>query len=358
MAAATTTKCRDGPPSRAQPIPRTAFSTGDVRTGFDGLLTGHDSRVSIDWFGAAGVFLRREALGLGYDDRAIARLVRSGEWQRIRRGAFVRSNVWKQVDAVGRHRLTARAVLLTAHPTAVLSHISAALEYGAPTWAIDLSEVHVTRTDGRPGRREAGVVHHHGALAASEVHLRNGLPVTSPHRACVEVATMTSVESSVVTTNWLLHQGTATREAIQEQIDRFRQWPHSLRCDLVLRLADSRCAWPGEARLSHLLWREHLPKPEPQYEVYDADGQLLAILDFAWPSLGVFLEFDGRIKYERLRRPGERIEDVILREKRREEQVCLRTGWVCIRVTWEDLARPTTTARRIRGILDGHRGTD
>jgi very-short-patch-repair endonuclease len=101
------------------------------------------------------------------------------------------------------------------------------------------------------------------------------------------------------------------------------------------------------------MWREHIPKPEPQFEVINAQGNLVGIVDFAWPEFGVFLEFDGAIKYERLRRTGETLEDVILREKRRQEQICLATGWTCIRITWEDLAKPTTTARRIRQILEG-----
>ena len=41
----------------------------------------------------------------------------------------------------------------------------------------------------------------------------------------------------------------------------------------------------------------------------------------------------------------------LLREKRREEQICALTGWVCIRITWEDLARPRLLARRIRRLL-------
>jgi hypothetical protein len=89
--------------------------------------------------------------------------------------------------------------------------------------------------------------------------------------------------------------------------------------------------------------------------VYDERGNLVAVLDFAWPELGVFLEFDGQIKYNRLRRPGESLEDVIRREKRREELVCLLTGWVCIRITWRDLSTPEMTARRIRALLESRR---
>jgi hypothetical protein len=52
-----------------------------------------------------------------------------------------------------------------------------------------------------------------------------------------------------------------------------------------------------------------------------------------------------------MRQPGETLDEFLLREKRREEQICALTGWVCIRITWEDLARPRLLARRIRKLL-------
>jgi hypothetical protein len=307
--------------------------------------------MDIDWDSDLGIFLRRDAFALGYDDRRLRALVRAGILHRIRHGAYMATDTWATLDAVGRHRVTARAVLRTAHPTAVLTHVSGIVEQDAPVWGVDLSEVHLTRTDGLPGRREAGVVHHRGVLLPEHVTERHGLPVSTAARSIVELTTMTDVESSLVSTNWLLAQGLASPEELSQHLAACRHWPHSLRTDLVVRLADPRCAWPGEARVSHLLWREHLPKPEPQYEVYDEQGNLVALLDFALPDFGVFIEFDGKIKYERLRREGESLDDVILREKRREELVCLLTGWVCIRITWEDLARPALTARRIRAVL-------
>jgi hypothetical protein len=108
-----------------------------------------------------------------------------------------------------------------------------------------------------------------------------------------------------------------------------------------------------EARFSYLIWRVHLPKPEPQLQIRDESGQLIAIVDFALPEFGVFIEFDGRLKHEMHRRDGESLNDFVLREKRREELVCTLMGWVCIRVTWDDLARPALTARRIRAVLEG-----
>jgi hypothetical protein len=270
-------------------------------------------------------------------------------------GAYVDARVWAELDEVGRHRVTARAVLKTAHPSAVLTHVSSVVERGAPVWSVDLSEIHLTRTDGKPGRREAGVVHHRGDLDEAEVEVVNGVACSRAGRSALELTTMVSVESSLVSVNWLLQHSATSEAELERLVVLFRNWPGSLRSDLVVRLADARCAWPGEARASHLLWREHLPAAQPQYEIRDVAGNLIGIVDFDWPELGVFLESDGRIKYERLRRDGETLEEVILREKRREELICARTGWVCIRITWEDLARPATTARRIRALLDSRR---
>ena len=44
-------------------------------------------------------------------------------------------------------------------------------------------------------------------------------------------------------------------------------------------------------------------------------------------SSGVFVEFDGKIKYEALLKPGESASDVVIREKRREERIVELTGW-------------------------------
>ncbi|HEY3527972.1 MAG TPA: hypothetical protein VGK78_02390 [Nocardioides sp.] len=311
--------------------------------------------MEIDWDSDCGVLLRREALALGYDDHTIYRNLRAGVWHRIRMGAYVDARIWEAQDEIGRHRLTARAVLKAAHSSAVLTHVSSVLEHEAAVFDMDLSEVHITRTDGKAGRREAGVVHHHGDLDVDEVEIVHGLPVSSAGRSAIELTTMTGMESSLVSLNWLLRVEAVTKSDLEALVARFRHWPGSLRSDLVVRLADGRCGWPGEARTGHLLWSQHIPPAEPQHEIRDAKGHLIGTVDFAWPEFGVFLEFDGAIKYERLRKDGETVQDVIRREKRREEQICALTGWVCIRITWDDLARPNTTARRIRALLESRR---
>ena len=63
----------------------------------------------------------------------------------------------------------------------------------------------------------------------------------------------------------------------------------------------------------------------------------------------------SRVTLYRHRRKDETLEEYLMREKKREERICMLTGWVCIRITWADLADPERTAARIRRILDSRR---
>ena len=57
-------------------------------------------------------------------------------------------------------------------------------------------------------------------------------------------------------------------------------------------------------RFFHLCWDQGLPLPIPQYKIYDDSGRLVAVVDFAWPELGLFVEFDGKVKYKAPDRDG------------------------------------------------------
>ncbi len=152
--------------------------------------------------------------------------------------------------------------------------------------------------------------------------------------------------------NALLQIGAATLKVIAELVAEYRFWPHSLTSELVLRLAHPKLESVAESRAFYMFWAEHLPRPEPQVEVLDEAGRVVARLDFVWREQGVWVEFDGREKYKRFRRPGETLEHFLMREKRREELICQLTGWVCVRISWADLERPRLTCQRIRKLLE------
>ncbi|WP_300377108.1 type IV toxin-antitoxin system AbiEi family antitoxin domain-containing protein [Nocardioides sp.] len=299
------------------------------------------------------VMLRKQLLAAGYDDKAIARRVKGGEWVKIRHGAYTEAATWNALDEAGRHALAARAVVAQSRTKVVVSHVSGLPFLGAPTWGIDLDLVHVTREDGKAGRSEGGVRQHRGGIIAGDVVECDGLRVMDATRLALETTLVANVEAGVCVVSHLLHASMTTMEQLRARYELMQHWPDSLGTDLVLRLSDHRFESVGECRTYYLCFHEGLPMPQPQYEIRDETGRVVARVDFAWPELGVFLEFDGKVKYEKLLKDGQRASDVVWAEKRREEMICRLTGWRCIRISWADLADPARTAAKIRQALAG-----
>lgn len=297
------------------------------------------------------IALRKELIALGYTDRGLARSVAAGLLAKPRRGAYVDGPAWAALDAATRHAIRARSAVRQAAADVVISHVSALPLLDAPTWGHSLAQVHLTRPDGKAGRSEAGVRQHRGRVIDGDVIQIADVAVMSPLRTTLEVSTTSSVEACLAVLNHFLHRGDFTMEQVRERYEQgMEHWPATLTTDLVLRLGDPRIASVGETRTHWFLWRSHFPAPVPQFEVYD-EGVLFAYLDFAFPELGVWLEFDGKEKYLKHRRPGETVADAVLREKARESRVVELTGWRCVRITWADLANPAALERRIRAAI-------
>ncbi len=294
------------------------------------------------------VVTRAQALAEGWTDEAIRRQLRSGEWRRIRHGSFMASHLWDQLDEIDRHRARAVAVSRRAGCEHAWSHVTALAQLGMPVWGMPLEAVHVTRFDGRCGRR-GGVVQHKGTTYADDLTVRDGQLLTSPTRTALDIASSHDVEKGVVAVGSLLHAGETTREALARRAAAMDQWPDSLLVRRVLRLADARPESVAEHRFVFWCARFGLPGPVPQMPV-SVDGRTYR-LDFAWPELKVWVEVDGREKYSRWLRPGESPSDAVLREKHREDAIREATGWTCIRVTWADLADPVRLERRLRRAL-------
>ena len=92
---------------------------------------------------APELHLRRDAVLDGWSDDELGRLVRSGELDRLRRGAYVTGA--RPTDAAATHRLLIRATMAGLRRPAVVSHQSAAVLLGLPLWDVPLDRVHVTR---------------------------------------------------------------------------------------------------------------------------------------------------------------------------------------------------------------------
>ncbi|MBZ5733855.1 hypothetical protein K8Z61_05050 [Nocardioides sp. TRM66260-LWL] len=292
---------------------------------------------------------RAALIDAGLTDGHIRKAVQRGNLVRVRHGAYVEGELWRRISSTDQHRLRARAVLLNAGTRVVLSHVSAALEHGASGWGLSLADVHITRLDGRTGRREAGVAQHRGELGDASMTVAD-VAVTSPARCVAELLGPGTGEACLVLAHELIRRGLTTAGAIDAGLATTGRWPGALSHPGFRRLLGEPCESVAESRFLHLVRRAGLPMPVIQMAIHDEGGRMVARLDAAWPDLGVFVEVDGRIKYDL---PfGDADPGLVLwREKRREDEVRRITGWRCLRVTWADLERPERLIGLLRSLL-------
>jgi hypothetical protein len=295
-----------------------------------------------------GFFTTAQAHDLGYSDRAIGREVRHGRWRRIRRGYFVMGDTWAALDDAGRHRALSLAVLHSHGSVVALSHVSGVVAHDLAVWGHDLTRVHVTRLDAGAGRIEGDVVHHEGVCLDGDVRDVGGSLVLRPERCVLEAGSRAEGPARLVPLDSLLARGLATHDELMSQFAVMERWPFMRSMHVPVRLADGGAQSPGETLGRHLFWAAHLPRPQTQFEVHDASGTLLGTCDWGWPEHGLLGEFDGRIKYGRLLKPGLEPGDVVFAEKQREDLLRETTGFGMVRLVWDDLERPRLTAARVR----------
>jgi hypothetical protein len=300
--------------------------------------------------GVPEVYVRWTLRAAGFGDDEVRRLLRAGDLSAVRRGCYVLGG--PPEDPLVRHALLVRAAAGHLAGPAVVSHVSAAVLHGLPVWAVPLERVHVTR-DRRTGGRSGTRVHVHTApLGREEVVMADGMAVTSPARTVVDLARTVPFEQAVVVADAALRSRLVDRARLDEALSRSSRWRGSPAARRAVAFADGRSESVGESRSRVAIARAGLPAPLPQWQVVGAGGRFLGRVDFGWPERRTVGEFDGRVKYGRLLRPGQRPEDVVFEEKRRED--ALRDADLgVVRWLWTDLRDFAPTAARIRGRFRG-----
>ncbi|WP_284978061.1 hypothetical protein [Arthrobacter sp. fls2-241-R2A-200] len=286
---------------------------------------------------------------LGFNDRKIALLVRSGNLVRLRRGCYIRGSTWAAQKPWVRSRQLiaahAHGTLSTSAGGLVYSHTSAARLHGLFLWDAD-DRVHVT-ADSTPSRTSHGkdVVAHARRLTSTDVVFRQGMPCTSLERTIVDCCLMMNFKRSLVLMDHGLRMGAdiATLRQVCASLAG-RNGVLSLR--RALEQADARSESPGETLTRELLQRLRIELPELQVEVLSPAGRHR--LDFAWRKKKVALEFDGRVKYFDYAPTDE----VIFQERQREKAL-MELGWKFIRVNWQQLFQEHEFKMRVLRSLDG-----
>ncbi len=289
--------------------------------------------------------LRRDALDEGWSDDELARLVRAGDLARLRRGAYIDGVL--SPPAADRHRLLVRATLAGLRRPAVVSHQSAAVLLGLPLWDVALDRVHVTRSPPAWTDRSGVLCCHVARLRDDEVIEVDDVPVTDPVRTALDLARSLRHEAAVVTLDAALHRGLLVHDALRTRLFDIAGTPGSRSAARAVAAADARSESVGESRSRVILARWTLAPTALQFEVRSPSGAVVGRTDFAWEEHRLVGEFDGRIKYGRLLRPGQEAGDAVFAEKRREDAI-RDEGWGVIRWVWADLSRPDRFAARVR----------
>ncbi|MEJ3657516.1 hypothetical protein WEH80_31590 [Actinomycetes bacterium KLBMP 9759] len=293
---------------------------------------------------------RVDLLAAGYSTDEVRRFCRGGALSVVRRGVYVKGALPEQPEQ--RHRVRVRAALEHLSSDTVISHVSAAIEHGLPVWAVPLDKVHATRPRRQTGVRIGREVHMHSApLGAGDIVIRDGIPVTSIERTVADLARSVPFARAVVIAD-AAARGPTFAASIADVLRDQARWPGICGARRVVAFADRRSESVGESRSRVAIAEAGLPAPELQWQ-FTVAGRVIGRVDFAWPRHATVGEFDGRIKYGRVLRPGEDPGDTVFEEKRRED--ALRAmGLTVVRWTWQDLDDFAAVATRLRRHL-GHR---
>lgn len=291
---------------------------------------------------------RRDALAAGWSDEELGRLTRRAEWTRVRRGSYLDGSVPRDHEA--RHRLLVTATLDALRRPSVVSHQSAAVLWGLPLWGVRLDQVHVTRAPGASTGASRSLRVHVARLCDVDLAIVDGMAVTDPARTVLDLARSTPLDVGVAATDAALRSGLVDAAELRSRLARIAGTRGSRQAARVVGMADGRSESVGESRSRVLLARLGLPPSDLQFEVRSSAGGLLGRTDFVWEAERVVGEFDGRVKYGRLLRPGQQPGDVVFEEKRREDLI-RDEGWDVVRWTWDDLPHPMRVGDRVARAL-------
>lgn len=300
--------------------------------------------------------------------RAFAR----GELVRLRRGAYVPTEVWNRLDGPMRFRLSAAALVWT-QPQTVFCGETALFLRGLPVVktpaTLDVATETTTRLGARPPSFEVrGTTpdavkargnpapsvrrHQHRSLAPQLIGSFYCVPL---HDAVAEVLGSAKFARALTVADGVLRLNPAVplldRAPLLDAIGELTFEAQRTRARLRAELARSGSESPGESvsRALMLLWG--FPQPQLQCTYFDAQG-FVARTDFTWSRgceetgppektlRGRVGEFDGWGKYfgRRSSGPADAVH-VIQREKRRENRL-IALGYPVLRWDWADLERP------------------
>ena len=292
-----------------------------------------------------GVFSRAQALAVGMTDSSMRRRLRSGRWTALHPGVYLvagvpptwHTEIWAAVLAAGR---SASVTHETATRLAGSRHV-------APR------PITLTVPHGAHPRVEGALVHQIDDLRPHHLTVIEGLSVSRPARAVVEVAaTVGARRLGRVLDDLVFERRTSYAEVGVVLAEVARPGKPGVAALAAVLDERSEASVPGDSELERALFAAllgaGLPRPEAQ-RTLPGTGAVTGVVDAAYPDCRLILEADGR-------RWHTRVTD-LRRDHERDAQAA-RAGWQTLRFLYEHITHDPdgvcSVVADVRDVRSGH----
>lgn len=307
------------------------------------------------------LLLASDATRIGQDARQLAKRAKRGELVRVRRGTYVRSAYWAELNNRQRHGLQAAALVNTTRTAPTFNLQTAALLWGLGVVGVPKHLCTVT-ADPTGGRSKHGIRRSFGAFDTGVVQL-GAFRVTDKVRTTMELAAalnfaeaLAIVDSSrrnqrwgdpLEVDDWNKDRAWGPPSGVDElcaAVSAFTSQSRKRRAGTILELSTDKSESVGESMSRAQMILLNFPAPSLQGSFTLRTGRT-ARTDFWWPELDLVGEFDGYGKYLRNKlRGNQTIQQAVMAEKARENGL-RALGLTVIRWDWSDMMNPRTFAR-------------
>lgn len=280
-----------------------------------------------------GLITGQQWIELGFSASGLRRACDRDEFVRVLPAVYRSTLVPPSLHAGG------LAAVLWAGDGARVSHTTAARTYGAE---LPGNKPHIWVPPDRAPKSELVVVHR-GVVAKNDRWMREGVPLTSPARTLIDLASMLDCETLEAVAEDFFHRAVTTPMSVQRCLDASggtgRAGSQSLRSILENR-DQAPLQKRLEVKLSRLLLGAGL-RPVRQFKVRVANRT--SFLDFAFPALKVAVQGHGFVAH------GGRMHH---RDDARRLADLASVGWTIVPVTWEAATgEPDVVIDQVRSAL-------
>lgn len=282
--------------------------------------------------------------------RSLQRAAQAQRLVRLRAGVFTDPGAYRATSSLQRYRGAIAAVVQTRRRPPIVCGESAAAIWGLPRVGVWPADVELMSSTGSRPRSRNGVRWRCPDADPAEIVSVDGMLVTDVRRTLADLCVSRDFANAVVALDhgvrpWFaMPSGLGVRgcDAIDvlARVEAFPSRRGQRAARRAIAFCDPRAANAGESLSRVRICELGFPPPDLQVPMPRSDGPA-DLVDFDWPDHELFGEFDGRGKYFSAEyTAGLRADEILMREKVREDRIRRRHRRFAVRWGWAELMKP------------------